>query len=328
MARVVLGLGTSHTSMLLTAPSDWPKYESRDREIELVDQEGAPCSFEDLSLRSGEALGKLLTTEAFERAYSRCQESLDRLAEAVEEANPDAIIIIGDDRKELFRVENLPAMLVYRGDTIPKWVRRPGPADPSWSSDTLTAYDGWKDDPGHPVASRLARHLIESLVEQEFDPCQSTRLPAGSGESHALAFVHSRLLDHRPIPVVPVLLNTHYPPNQPTPHRCYRLGRALLEAVTRFPGDGRVAVVASGGLSHDVIDTDLDQTVLEAFATRDTETLTALPTKKLNSGNSEIRNWIVMVGASEHLSHVWTDYVPAYRTRAGTGTGCAFGVFR
>ena len=47
----------------------------------------------------------------------------------------------------------------------------------------------------------------------------------------------------------------------------------------------------------------------------------------LNSGNSEIRNWICMAGATEHLSLRSLDYIPAYRTPAGTGTGLCFGVW-
>ena len=44
---------------------------------------------------------------------------------------------------------------------------------------------------------------------------------------HAWSFVHQRLMGDRVVPIVPVLLNTYYPPNQPTPRRCYQLGRAI-----------------------------------------------------------------------------------------------------
>ena len=87
-------------------------------------------------------------------------------------------------------------------------------------------------------------------------------------------------------------------------------------------------MVASGGLSHFVIDQKLDASVLRGIEENDTELLTSLPTVKLNSGTSEIRNWIAMYGATEHLSHQWTGYVPAYRTAAGTGTGCGFAIWK
>jgi 3-O-methylgallate 3,4-dioxygenase len=148
------------------------------------------------------------------------------------------------------------------------------------------------------------------------------------GAGHAFAFVHSRIFRRRAFRVVPVFLNTYYPPNQPTPRRCYHLGQQIRAAVERWEHDARVAVVASGGLSHFVIDQELDASVLRGIEENDAELLTSLPTAKLNSGTSEIRNWIAMHGATEHLRHEWTGYVPAYRTAAGTGTGCGFGVWK
>jgi 3-O-methylgallate 3,4-dioxygenase len=49
-----------------------------------------------------------------------------------------------------------------------------------------------------------------------------------------------------------------------------------------------------------------------------------LPREQLNSGSSEIRNWICAAGALEHLDLSWVDYFPGYRTSAGTGTGLCF----
>ena len=51
--------------------------------------------------------------------------------------------------------------------------------------------------------------------------------------------------------------------------------------------------------------------------------LTSIPKERLNSGNSEIRNWIATAGAVEHLKMQLIDYVPCYRSPAGTG--CAMG---
>jgi 3-O-methylgallate 3,4-dioxygenase len=49
-----------------------------------------------------------------------------------------------------------------------------------------------------------------------------------------------------------------------------------------------------------------------------------LPRNKLNAGSSEILNWVALAGASEHLDLDWFEYVPGYRTPAGTGTGLSF----
>jgi 3-O-methylgallate 3,4-dioxygenase len=112
------------------------------------------------------------------------------------------------------------------------------------------------------------------------------------------------------------------------PRRCYALGRAIGEAVRSFPGAARVGILASGGLSHFAVDEALDRRVLEACRTRDAESLSTIPMAQLNSGTSEIRNWIAAAGALEALDMVWQDYVPCYRSPAGTGCGMGFAIWR
>ena len=89
-------------------------------------------------------------------------------------------------------------------------------------------------------------------------------------------------------PIVPVMLNTYFPPNQPTPARCYALVHAFAKATKAWPEDIRVAFVASGGLSHFTVDPDLDASVMIAFLARDGEVLGNIPKHRLNSGNSEL----------------------------------------
>lgn len=135
-------------------------------------------------------------------------------------------------------------------------------------------------------------------------------------------------MTRRVVPIVPVVVNTYYPPNQPRPGRCFRLGRALRSAIESFPEDRRIGVLASGGLSHFTIDEALDRAVLEACRNADEQALSSLPLAKLNSGNSEIRNWIVAAGAAAGLQMHWHEHVPLYRTAAGTGCAMAFAAWR
>jgi 3-O-methylgallate 3,4-dioxygenase len=149
-------------------------------------------------------------------------------------------------------------------------------------------------------------------------------LPEGEGEGHAFGFVHQRIMKDVPIPVVPIFLNTYYPPNQPSPRRCYKLGQAIREAVEGYPQKLRIGVVASGGLSHFTVDEALDGEIIRALREKDASALQELPRQQLNSGSSEIRNWICAAGALEHLDLRWVHYCPGYRTPAGTGTGLCF----
>jgi aromatic ring-opening dioxygenase catalytic subunit (LigB family) len=130
---------------------------------------------------------------------------------------------------------------------------------------------------------------------------------------------------HR-VPLVPVLLNTYYPPNRPTSSRCFNLGRALRRAIDSWPESKRVAVIGTGGLTHHVIDQEMDRTVLAAMAERDEATLTAYPESRYIDGTSEIKAWIVVAGAMQADDRPMTlvDYQPCYRSPAGTGCGNAF----
>lgn len=167
------------------------------------------------------------------------------------------------------------------------------------------------------------RHIIEHLCAGGIDVGQSSRIAEGRSVSHPFAFVHRRILDGNKIPTIPIWINTYYPPNQPSPQRCYEVGRAIRAAIEDWDEDIRVGIVASGGLSHFVIDEELDHTMLKAMKERDAETIFALPRPRMQSGTSESTLWLAAAGAVEHLDMTETRYVPCYRTAAGTG--CAMG---
>jgi 3-O-methylgallate 3,4-dioxygenase len=76
------------------------------------------------------------------------------------------------------------------------------------------------------------------------------------------------------------------------------------------------------------VDEELDRHVLDLLAKKGADGLIALPTAKLESGNSEIRNWIATAGATERLAMRLVDYVPSYRSEAGSGVGMAFAVWQ
>jgi len=110
----------------------------------------------------------------------------------------------------------------------------------------------------------------------------------------------------------------------PSARRSLAIGRALREAVAAIDGEQRVAIVASGGLSHFVVDEAFDRAIIEAFRTADAAQLAAVPRAKLLSGTSETLNWIMTAGAVDFLALTYAEYQPLYRTEAGTGTGAAF----
>ena len=110
--------------------------------------------------------------------------------------------------------------------------------------------------------------------------------------------------------------------------RCYNLGRSIAKAIKAWDTDKKVAVVGSGGLSHFLVDEEIDQLALKGMKERDSEAIAALPRYRLNSGSSEILNWVTAAAACEHLEMDLVEYVPVYRSPAGTGGGWGFAIWR
>jgi hypothetical protein len=324
MARIVLGMGTSHTPMLNAPPTDWPRFYERDsRRSNLLDVEGRPTTYEDQLRRAPVGVAAEIAPERMQARHEAVEGAMSRLGDFLREARLDALIVVGDDQDELYHHENMPGILVYYGATIPNVPLGPEFKGPEWARRATARWYEEREPRDYPVDARLARHLIDALIDREFDIAASAAVPDGQGEGHAIGFVHKRIMKD-PVPIVPICINTYYPPNQPTPRRCYKLGQAIRAAVESYPGDIRVGIVGSGGLSHFVVDEALDRGFIDMLRRKDAEAIQALPREKLNSGSSEISTWICVAGAIEPLSLEWSLYEPGYRTPAGTGTGLGF----
>jgi hypothetical protein len=147
------------------------------------------------------------------------------------------------------------------------------------------------------------------------------------GIGHAFNFIVRRFVaENRPIPLVPIFLKTYFPPTQPTVRRCYAFGRALYSAIESCDQNKTVAIVASGGLSHFVLDEAFNRSLLTAVERKDEHAVCRWPEAKFRSGTSEAKTWIVLAGAMEQsaLQMQLIDYVTCYRSLAGTGVGAAF----
>jgi 3-O-methylgallate 3,4-dioxygenase len=329
MADIVVGIGTSHSPLLASPPEDYPKHAEIDAKgRKLLDKQGRACTYGELLAQADPSIREQISPAVLEQRAARCTADVERLAAIIEQAGLDALIVIGDDQNEQFFDDNMPAILVYWGDGIEN---NPLQMDEDAPQFWRTARSQYHEELGprrYPVASKLALHLIGSLMDGGFDLSQATRLGKAHGEGHAFGFVHRRLMRDKIVPIVPVALNTYFPPNQVRPRRCIELGRAIREAVHSAPGHERIGILASGGLSHFTVDEELDGLVLDACRRDDQDALSAIPTSKLNSGSSEIRNWLVVAGSTGHLRMDWDDYVPCYRSAAGTGCGMGFAAWR
>ena len=326
MAELVFGLATSHTPMLTLEGKRWSERAADDQKSKSLNlSDGRYVTYDQLAKENGAPYGKIATEEHFLKIEAAAQKALDHIADELEKAAPDVVIIVGDDQSELFSLSNMPSLSIFYGDEILTHERHLNEHTPSWVPAVTKGYamDAVHSFPGH---SKFALEIVRGLIDDDVDIGAAAKVddPHKAGFGHAYGFIITRLFKGKSIPVVPVLLNTYYPPNAPTARRCYEVGRKIARAIERSESKLRVAVAASGGLSHFVVDEELDRKVLNAIKTKDSEALKGLTRNELNSGSSEILNWIMAAGMSEKLTNNWAEYYPGRRTPAGTGTGLGF----
>ncbi len=331
MARIVLGIGSSHGPMLSTPPDMWHLRGEADRKNQRHFYRGEAYDFPKLLAARQPGFASAITPEERKKRYDACQSALDKLAAKFAEVKPDVTVIIGNDQRELFTDENTPAFLVFAGskiENIPETEEAKAKMPPGIAIAEIghcppggAVYDGQQD---------LAVHLVKSLIDQEFDVSESSKLPKVNGHEHgiphAFGFLFRRIMRDAPPPTVPMFLNAGIPNNRPKIARCLKFGRALMKAIESWKEDAKVAVFASGGLTHFVIDEELDQRILKAMQTRDEEALAAIPETYLLGNTCEIRNWMplsVGMDSLEKKMHL-VDYVACYRTEAGTGSAMGF----
>ena len=327
MAQIVLGLGCSHSPILLLDGEDWV-HRARDdrRNPSLYTLDGRKLSYDQLVAERGEPFGAQSEPGEFPRQARAAEAALDRLEARLIEARPDVVLVIGDDQDELFGFDNMPAFSVYTGDeVVMKEMPLPHPRL-TWTDKAFWA--GYGMDMPHRFAGApaLAKDLVHGLIRLGVDVSVSNSVPdpARRAFGHAYGFIYQRLMKRLRVPMLPVLLNTYFPPNNPTSARCFQIGTHIAHALAASRSDARVAVIASGGLSHFLCEEAFDRKVMDALKRHDVAMLTQIPQEALCSGSSETRNWITLAGAIAHLRCVDDEYIPVYRTPVGTGIGLGF----
>jgi hypothetical protein len=329
MAEIVVGIASSHTPQLSSGVDMWTDHADRDRRVgeqsRLLGKDGEYHSYDEILALADPAVGQQLNESVWDAKYRRAQDAIARLTERLAKAEPDIAVVIGDDQRELFQDDGIPALACYAGDELVDFPPDAATRERQPKGIRAAAWAVHADQPErHPVDAALSRHVAEQLALADYDISLLTQQPASRSLGHAFTFPRYRLGLPATTPLVPIFINTYYQPNVPSAARAYGVGQVIQRSVQSWQSDARVAVIASGGLTHFVIDEELDQRVLAGITERDASLLTSLPRASLRSGNSEILNWVAAAGALEGLTATAVDYVPGYRSPAGTGTGMAF----
>jgi 2,3-dihydroxyphenylpropionate 1,2-dioxygenase len=156
----------------------------------------------------------------------RFRDALGKARDALAEARPDVAVVIGSNHFRGFWLDLIPSFTLGVDEVIA-------------AGEAGTPKGPQLTDPA------FAQALAEYLVEAGTEVAISTRMQIDHGQSHAVQY----LLRDLPVPIVPLVINVFATP-LPKVSRCVELGRGIAGAVSAMPGDARVAIIASGGLSH------------------------------------------------------------------------------
>jgi hypothetical protein len=334
-AELVLGVGIAHSPMVVADNwGDMVRNGDAMGDGKLFDVEGRGFTHAELQQRNGSRYAARARAEVWAEQYRAVRLAVAELRRAFHAARVDTVVVAGDDQFELLDRSNYPTFLVFTGERLRmlpmarselrRRTQRYAGARNGAASRVAAGYamDAAHELPGDP---ELATALVERLVDDGFDVAVSSELERSDrGFGHAFGIVAGQLMPDLGCRMVPVVVNTYFPPNQPSASRCFDFGRSLRAAIDALPARRRVAVVASGGLSHFITSADFDRDVLAALRAQDEAALRAIPARSLQSGTSEVRNWIIAAAACDGLNADWDQYHPVYRTPYGEGVGLGF----
>jgi gallate dioxygenase len=228
------------------------------------------------------------------------------------EKAPDAVVYICNDHVTSFFFDHYSAFTLGIGEEYHV-------ADEGGGARLLPPIKG---DP------QLAAHITSSLVADEFDMSTFQDRPLDHGFFSPL----SMMLPHKPawpVPVIPLLVGVLQFPI-PSAARCFKLGQALRRAIESYPVDIGVAVIATGGLSHQVHgeragfnNVEWDEKFLDLFE-RDPVALTRMTIAEYATlggvEGAEIIMWLIMRGAlSNQVRKIHQTYYLPSMTGIATG---------
>ncbi len=226
-------------------------------------------------------------------------------------ADPDVCIVVFNDHASAFSLQLIPTFALGVAASFP-------PADEGYGP------RGVPTAQGHP---ELAWHLAESLILDEFDITIANEMPIDHGCTVPLSVAYGRP-ESWPCRVIPVCVNViQYP--APTGRRCYRLGQALRRALDAWPGDERVVIFGTGGMSHQLqgeraglVNLPFDQAFMDRMVADPVGQAEVGHTEYLREAGSEgieLVMWLVMRGALDaEVDEVYRmNHVPTSNTSNG-----------
>lgn len=207
----------------------------------------------------------------------------------LKDAGTDSVIFVYNDHGSDFALDRVPTFAIGVKDEYEQ------------------ADEGFGERPLPPVRgnSDLGWFLSKELIYGGFDMtvCQDMKVDHGLLVPLPLLFSHEPQWD---VKVVPLVVNVIQHP-LPTASRCFQLGQALRKAIEAYPSDERVAIIGTGGMSHQLhgerfghLNSEFDREWLTLIE-KEPEKLAAMSHKdimtKAGAEAVELIMWLVMRGA-------------------------------
>jgi protocatechuate 4,5-dioxygenase beta chain len=234
------------------------------------------------------------------------------LRQRLDAARPDVVIMFSNDHLLNWPINNTPEYTVGVGD------EHVGPAD--WFDEWL-AMEKYHV-PGH---SSLARFIVNESARRGLALAHLRDMQFDDGISVPTHYLNP---DGK-FRLIPVTMNCNVPPI-PKPERAYQVGAILREVIRAYAGSERVAVVATGGLSHEPggpryfwVDEEFDRWFLDLLKHGDHAALLRECTLERmeaagSGGTAELLAWILVLAFTRGPADILA-YMPAIAWRSGTG---------
>lgn len=219
--------------------------------------------------------------------------AMRELGKILDETKPDAIVFLGSDHLETFSMTCMPTFAIVAGSV----------ANAEFAGRTYSL----------PIHREMAEDFLKKLVQADFDMAYSEDAVLG----HTFAVPFEFVLEGRDIPVIPFFTNVYLPP-LPSPKRCAALGQAIAEIIKSR--SERVAIIASGGMSHypgtwkyPHPDFEFDKWMLGELERGNTDSLLNLTNEQLDEvGNTELLPWAILAGAIGNQPGELLQYTPTW----------------
>jgi len=229
----------------------------------------------------------------------------------LKEKKPDVAVVFYNDHGLNFFLDKMPTFSIGAASSYEN-------QDEGWGIPTIGTFQGHPD---------LSWHIIDGVVADGFDVCSCQEMAVDHGFTVPVQLFWGDRTEN-PIKTIPICINTVQHPLA-SPKRCFEFGKAIGRAISSFPGNEKVVILGTGGLSHQLdgtragfINKEFDLMCMDKIvdAPEELAKLSVLDlVREAGAQGAEFILWMAMRGAlGDKVAEVHRNYhIPISNTAAG-----------